>query len=53
MNTWFRRATLVALLSAVVTLSGCSRDERREVRVEEEQHEGPVEDTGPGEMVVE
>lgn len=32
---------------------GCSQNEKREVRVEEETHEGEVVEESPGEMIVE
>lgn len=37
----------------VLYITGCSQNEHKEVKVKEEQKQGPVEDTSPGEMVVE
>lgn len=50
----FRWMIYVALgLLAVILFIGCTRHERREVTVTEEQHESEVREVPPGEMVVE
>ncbi len=38
---------------ALFVFSGCAEHERREIRVEEEQHPGEVVEDAPGEMIVE
>jgi hypothetical protein len=38
---------------ALVLFLGCAESERREMRVEQEQHEGEVVEEAPGEMIVE
>lgn len=54
MTGWLQRTTLTALVATLVlTLTGCSRPERREVTMHEETREGPVEPERPGEMIVE
>lgn len=48
--------TIVGIMVGFILLLfviGCAQDERREVKMTEERHEGEVEPTSPGEMVVE
>lgn len=50
----FRRLILsLCAALALFAFSGCAENERREIRVEQEQHEGEVVEEAPGEMVVE
>jgi uncharacterized lipoprotein YehR (DUF1307 family) len=54
MSIWLQRTVLTVLAATLVlSLTGCSRRERREVQVHEETREGPVEEERPGEMIVE
>lgn len=45
-----RSLCLGAVLLAIL---GCSQNEHKETKITQEEKEGPVEDTSPGEMVVE
>lgn len=42
-----------AISLTLLTAFGCARRERREIRVEQETHEGEVHEKKPGEMIVE
>jgi hypothetical protein len=54
MYTWYRRLGFLACgLVIVLMLGGCHKREHRTVRVHEEQREGEVHETRPGEMVPE
>ena len=54
MHHWYRGLTLMIAAAFALSLAlGCSRTERKEVRIHEEQQEGEVQDVGPGEMIVE
>ena len=54
MKNGFRRLILgVCGALALFVFSGCAEHERREMRVEEEQHEGEVVEEAPGKMIVE
>jgi hypothetical protein len=54
MSDRFRRLLLgICATLAVVLFMGCAQHERRQMRVEEEQHEGEVVEEAPGEMIVE
>ena len=52
-NTYKRLGLAACVLVALFALSGCHKAKHREMRVHEEQREGPVQETPPGEMVVE
>lgn len=43
----------LTLATVILALSGCSQNEHKETKITQEQKEGPVEDTSPGEMIVE
>ncbi len=47
--------TLLIMLApvALAPLTGCAENEKKEVQVTHEEHEGEVRDVGPGEMIVE
>lgn len=54
MKRWFQRLGVLACGVALLCgLSGCHRHKHREVRTHEETREGPVQESPPGEMVVE
>jgi len=54
MKDCFRRLILgICAVLALTLFSGCAEHERREMRVEQEQHEGEVVEEAPGEMIVE
>ncbi len=58
MQTRLYRAGLLACgltlcLTVALALPGCHRHKHREIRVHEEQRQGPVEENRPGEMIVE
>lgn len=54
MSQRFRRLILgICAIFAFALFTGCAQDERREMRVEQEQHEGEVVEQAPGEMIVE
>jgi hypothetical protein len=54
MLNWYRRLGFLAcVVGVLLLLSGCHKREHREMRVHEEQREGEVHETHPGEMVVE
>jgi hypothetical protein len=53
MKDSLRRLILgVFAVLALFVFSGCAEHERREMRVEEEQHEGEVVEEAPGTMIV-
>jgi hypothetical protein len=54
MSERFRRLLLgICATLALALVVGCAEHERREMRVEQEQHEGEVVEEAPGEMIVE
>ncbi len=54
MRRMVRQLGIVACtVAALLMVTGCHRHEKREVRVHEEQHHGEVQETPPGEMIVE
>jgi hypothetical protein len=54
MYTWYRRLGLLTCgLVILLMLGGCKKREHRHIRVHEEQREGEVQETRPGEMVPE
>ena len=54
MNNTLRRLILGTCAAlALLVFTGCAENERRTIRIEEEQHEGEVVEESPGEMIVE
>ncbi|MFQ5807374.1 MAG: hypothetical protein ACE5I3_13080 [Phycisphaerae bacterium] len=50
----FRRMILaICAMLVLVLFTGCTQNERQEMRVEEEQREGEVVEDAPGKMIVE
>jgi len=52
-RTWRRLILAAGAALALALFVGCAEHERREMRIEQEQHEGEVVEEAPGEMIVE
>lgn len=43
----------LSLGALLLAITGCSQNEHKKTTITQEEKEGPVEDTSPGEMIVE